>query len=282
MCGSFARTLALLALGGAALGQGSHLSVTMNGFTVQFFTLVEPPGDNPGGQLPGGVLVGNGRAHHIIDDAANRRYFAYDLRIEPAADGNSATLRIEPLSDPKLSGRAGSVLVAPLKYPVIPGIRPGDTVAMDLLVNRATGQKIVEYLTLSRAAGPEPHDFSMADIQLQFLGPQVRINGALEPATIGYKGGILAPVVWFYLPGRGRYLMSLWPNPSMGFQKNGKIEGDTMIFRDGAAEYRVQCTGAIAPGSGVYNLYVLRQPEWRAPDEVYLTGGADKAEYIVK
>jgi len=32
-------------------------------------------------------------------------------------------------------------LLAPPKYPVIPNLKVGDTVALDLLVNPATGQK---------------------------------------------------------------------------------------------------------------------------------------------
>ncbi len=147
---------ALIALAATALwGQESKLSVTWDGIEVRFVTRVEPPGENARKELPGLVITEADRVHHIITDSAHKRYFGYDLRLEPRGDGNSAQLRIEPLN---LShARAdefpigpGWTLMAPPKYPVIPTLKMGGTVALDLLVNPATGQKVVVHSQLSR------------------------------------------------------------------------------------------------------------------------------------
>src|SRR5437870_5722503 len=137
---------ALIALAAAALyGQESTLSVTLSGIQVRFLTKVEPPGQNARAQLPGGVIPMPDRAHHFITDAANRRYFAYDLRLEPHGDGSTVQLWIEPFSiaGTRFNIEPGWSLVAPPKYPAIPIVKLGDTVAIDLLVNPATGQKVV-------------------------------------------------------------------------------------------------------------------------------------------
>lgn len=283
----------LIAISAAALwGQESELSVTdpsWKGISVRFVTRVEPPGENARNRLPGGVMTDQGRAHHVIEDPANKRYFGYDLLLEPGTDGNTAQLRIEPLkftSAPSFAVGADWTLLALPKYPVIPGVKVGDTVALDLLVNPATGQKIVDYLTLKRGA-PEravamrlARDFTLADVELSLNQPRVRVNGKLVEDESNHRGGISGAVVWLYLEGHGRFVVSLFPDEKLGFRKNGMVTAEAMTFRDGATEYRVECSGRVAPGSGPYNLYVVHEAAWRA-GAPFAIGSADKAERVV-
>jgi hypothetical protein len=90
-------------------------------------------------------------------------------------------------------------------------------------------------------------------------------------------------VVWLYLAGHGRFVLSLFPNEKLGFQKNGVVAGNAVTFREGSTEIRVDCRSPIAPGSERYNLYVLNEPRWRAfsNDEPFEFGAAGKAEWVV-
>ena len=83
------------------------------------------------------------------------------------------------------------------------------------------------------------------------------MNGKLVEATATCRNGVSGTVVWLYLPGHGRFVVSLFPNEKLGFQKNGVTSADTLTFREGATEYRVECASAIAPGSGPYNLSLV-------------------------
>src|SRR5258708_1843117 len=267
---------ALIALAATALwGQESKLSVTWDGIEVRFVTRVEPPGENARKELPGLVITEADRVHHIITDSAHKRYFGYDLRLEPRGDGNSAQLRIEPFNFSHARADEfpigpGWTLMAPPKYPVIPTLKTGDTVALDLLVNPATGQKIVDYLTLRRSgfesasSSGGAHDFSLADVELNLDRPRVRVNGKLAEATANYQAGVSGAVVWLYVAGHGRFVVSLFPNGKLGFQKNGVTAADTLTFREGSTEYRVQCGSAVAPGSGPYNVYGSHEAAWRS------------------
>lgn len=283
------RRVALIALAVTALwGQESKLSVSdpsWKGIQVQFLTKMEPPGDNGRGQLPGAIITDQGRAHHIIEDAAHKRYFGYDLRLEPDVYGITVQLRIEPLklSNPHVySVGSGWTMLALPKYPLISNLRVGDTVALDLLVNPATGQKIVDYLTLKRSE-TTAHDFSLGDVEMFLDQPRVQVNGKLVEATANLELGMSGRVVWLYLAGHGRFVLSLFPNEKLDFQKNGVVAANTVTFREGSTEYRVDCRSAIAPGSERYNLYVLHEPGWRAysSTEPFEFGAADKAEYLV-
>jgi hypothetical protein len=270
-------------------GQESTLSVTLSGIRVRFLTKVEPPGENARAQLPGGVIPKTDRAHHFITDKANKRVFGYDLRLESRGDGSTVQLWIEPLSIRNGADKMepGWTFVAPPKYPVIPVLKLGDTVALDLLVNPATGQKVVDYLTVTRSGPPAPsgeaRDFSAPDVELNLDRPRVFVNGKLAEATARYEFGMRGSVVWFYLEGHGRFILSLFPNEKLGFQKNGVADGDTYTFRAGSAEYRVQCSSPVAPGSGRYNLYVLHEAGWRLAGmtDSFTTGAAGNAEWIM-
>ena len=137
-----------------------------------------------------------------------------------------------------------------------------DTVAIALLVNPSTGQKLVDYLTLNRKQRLTPaHDFSLGDIELVLDRPQVTVAGKTHP--IASPIGVAGNLIWLYVEGYGRYIFSLVPNETLGLRENGSVYSDYLMFRDRDTEFRVASKSAIAPGNGHYNLYVVSQPSWR-------------------
>jgi hypothetical protein len=283
---------ALIVFATVLWGQESTLSVgdpSWKGIEVRFVTKAEPPGENARAQLPGAIITDHGRAHHIIEDAAHKRAFGYDLLLEPGGDGTTVQLRIEPmkLSNPRAyTVEPGWTLLELPTYPVIPKVRVGDTVALDLLMNRATGQKITDYLSVVRRMEAAAHDFSLADVELFLNQPRMWVNGRPVEATANFQGGISGPVVSMYLAGHGRFVLSLGPNEKLGFQKGGVTSANTLTFREGSTEYRVDCGGAVAPGPGRYNLYVEHEAGWRPSrgdaGVSFLLEAADKAEQLVR
>jgi hypothetical protein len=270
----------LIALMTPALwAQQSNLSAGFGEFQVRFLTRVEPPGENARAPLPGGVVVYQGRVLHTIDDSANKREFAYELLLEPGQDGNTVQLRIESVkaSNPwRFAASPGRALIELPKYPVIPKVRVGDTVALDLLVNPATGQKIVDYLTVVRRGEvtEEPaHDFTVADADLTLDQPRVSVNGKLVYASANSGDSVAGTEVYIYLAGHGRFMLSLAPHQGHPYQKNGVASGKTFTFHDGATEYRVECRLPVAPGEGRYNLYVVHEPGWTGMGEAFSMGG---------
>ena len=259
------------------------------GFSVRFVTTMEPGGLRPV-EFGDSVIdagVGNVDAvRRFIDDPVHKRSFGYELRLEPSNDGSTAQIRIEPLRDgPHAVKNGWTAFGLPSglpKYPVIPNLRVGDKVAIDLLVNPSTGQKLVDYLTLERGPAPDRvHDFSLDDIMISIARPRISINGKLLESTAHYQGGAAGRVAWIYLAGQGAYIFSLYPNQKLGFQKNGMISANTLTFRGGASEFRVECSQPVAPGEGPYNLYVVHKPDWPAGTSPVGTGGVGNAEAIL-
>ncbi len=114
---------------------------------------------------------------------------------------------------------------------------------------------------------------------MTLTAPRVFLNG--KPEARDGNGGTSGAVVWLYLAGHGRFILSLVPNEKLGFVKNGAVSGNGLRFREGAAEFRVECGSRVAPGSGTYNLYVRQEPEWRWGEASFLTGSADSADLVV-
>jgi hypothetical protein len=258
------RTLSLLFLTVTAI----HAQLALDGgpawkdFAIRFEPKIEPGDvsvpDDSGSVIDSGV---HGNAQRFIYDEKNKRSFGYEVVLEPSADGATAQLRIEPLRDPEHALRngwsMGSLPVGLPKYPVIPGLRLGDTVALDLMVNPSTGQKLVDYLTLFRAgtSGEPPHDFSFADVWLTIDKPSILVDGKPLPAR---ASGVAGRAIALSISGRGGYVFSLFPNEKLGLRRNGTIESKILTFQDAGATFRIECATPIAPGMGPYNLYVAR------------------------
>ncbi len=283
----------------AALPAAAQVSVSApNRIDVHMTARMEPGS----AQVPSGVRTGSvGRFHRFVLDRTQRRYFAYDLLIE-AKDGSQALqVRFEPFS---LSGTelADMQMVDPswtpialLKYPLVPDVRAGDTVAIDLLENPATGQKVVDYLVFKRSPPaaaaelsplPDPlRDLSLADVELQLENCRISLNGTVLDASTRVGGSISGGALWFYLPERGRFVMSLLPNPKLGFRRAGEVSSRSLTFSEGHERYDIQSTSRIVPAGGRFTLYVLHDPNWRPTSDEsnspLMIGAAGRAEWLV-
>lgn len=243
-------------------------------------------------------------------------YFGYEVLIE-ALGKNSYRLTFQPLlmtQDLKrrLTGQRITLddpsspwtLLPSPSFPKPQTIQAGDVVALDLLVNKTTGQKIVDYVTIQEPdrrfdgfqwipprdftyAGGSPRDFRLNDVELRLVSPRLTINGELDESSLLTNDTSAGAFVWFYAGGRGRYILSLLPNPELGFRKAGEVRGTSLRFTMGKDTFTLNAAGPIAPGRAPFNLYVLHDPGWRpnyphANLSVFVMDGADRAELLVK
>jgi hypothetical protein len=289
----------LLAFSCAAGGQtGRQLisgSASTGSAAFRYEAMLEPATPDLSGRFGGGVIAGKG-IHRYMTERESRTYFGYDLLLEPLPEPNSYRASVRPLSigaDRLQLKDAAAWNQAPLPgYPEARAVRGGDTIAVDLLVNAATGQKIVDYIHIQdqkRAvytASGVAREFTIEDVELRLMDPRVSVNGKLLEATAGHTGGVAGAAVWFYLPERGRYFLSLFPHTRRGFQKAGEIRGSTLNFTTGGERITVECNGRIAPGDAAYVLFVLHQPEWRPKDRVsrgaFLLTAGDRLDLMLR
>ena len=177
--------------------------------------------------------------------------------------------------------------------------------SLDLLTNNATAQRIVDYITIQEplapvtfanvntplrgfafATGPA-RDFRVYDAEIRLQAPRLSINGNFDQSTGALNSEVSGRIVWFYAANRGRFLLSLAPQPESGFRKAGEIRGTTLSFTIGKDAFNLVTGASIAPGDGAFNLYVLHDPAWRpsypfADTSKFVTGAADSGDLLIR
>jgi hypothetical protein len=229
-------------------------------------------------------------------------------------------------------------LEAPPAWPAPQRIAAGETLAVDLMVDRKAGESLTGYLRLQKRvpvraveaeigkmSTPElrdfekrvheriqvtndaindamllaghpgatvlrvprtpppaviglPRDFAADDSEIRIAASRVLVNGVPQVLSASARGPVLrGPITWLYLPGRGRFLVSLAAHS--GFAPSGAVQGRLMEVKDGQDSIAIESLNPIAADDGTYIVYVKNEKEWR-PESGQLAGlqfGAMKA-----
>lgn len=170
-------------------------------------------------------------------------------------------------------------------------VQPGDKLIIVLFQDALTGDKLFDEIEIHpqpqmvtparisvsnlRGTGGSPtvptvtgpaRDYSVGDAEMRIAQPRITLNG--EPATSSAfrpSRGAIGALVWIYLPGKGRYILSLAPRPELHFVKAGEVRGGSASFTAGADKVDkilIECSNEIVPARSAYNLYVLADPQW--------------------
>ncbi len=224
------------------------------------------------------ALAGENRIiHRVLTDADRRVIFGYDLWVNSDPVTRKFRLAVLPADEAfrqtflKDSARArANDTFATFPKSIEPQtLDDGDAVSLELLVNQELGMKIVDVVKVTfdrsklRDNTPEnqPRDFSLDAVSLGIKSYQLLINGKVvgrSKSTIGYSGSLL----WFYVPQRGRFIISLVPREGYSFQKIGVLEGNKIEFVVNGELYEWLSGTEILPNGGSWNLWVLHDSRY--------------------
>jgi len=79
--------------------------------------------------------------------------------------------------------------------------------------------------------------------------------------------GCSGALLWFYLPGRGRIILSLEPHEGYGFEKLGEIEDNKIAFSAGGDRYQCVSSAPITRAGERLSVWVLHDAAYQ-PDLV--------------
>ena len=230
--------------------------------------------------------------HRFLTDPASKSYWGYDVVVEPLGETKSARLRFQPFSlrADQLPKEYHAAEFRNLGAPQFPSqtFQSGETIAVDVLINPTTGQKVVDYIevTFEPIGGvpgkAAPRDFQVADVLLHVVVPSLRLNDVAVPLGIVADMTINRGLVWLSVPGR-RFLLSLYPQAGYAFQRAGVANGRVLTFSWNGDRYEVRTKQAITESSGAWNVYVLAAPAARAQRVVpeFSFGAADSVEQFL-
>jgi hypothetical protein len=268
----------------SSLVDGGVISRAAYGFYWE--TRVEPPQPGLGEGFQPQTAERGDAIRRMMFDPRSRTYFGYDVVVEVGDAPGSYRVTFQPFRAPfeatawSLPGPSAEWTALPSpRFPPTETVRAGEVLALELLANTDTGQRIVDYVTIQEpsrsfqgfdampdrqfafATGPA-RDFRAEDVELRIQAARVRVNGLPEASADPLLPEISGPLVWFYFPGRGRFVLSLVPRPELGFERRGEVRGTLLEFTVGGDLYALSSGVRIAPGQAVFNLYVRHDPGW--------------------
>jgi len=273
-CGAAGRAAA----GEAGGGESQVLVPLRSGAFVAFSTETEAPGKQ---ELPSSFVESEGEPNlvrRIFLDGRGELFFGYELSVEPAGAGGARQYRVavRPLGEeflrqlsarPSFAGRRLHPRYNPAAFDSRPQlVGDGDTFALDVLRNTRTGAKIVDLITvtsedprrraLPARTGPA-RDFNAEEVRLQVTSYTLSVNGEVVHRS---KAGCSGPLVWFSLPGRGRFIVSLVPRPGYDFRQAGTVEHDRIAFELDGDRFEWASSSPVVGTGGNWNVWVLHDP----------------------
>jgi len=222
----------------------------------------------------------------ILFDETNRVLFGYNLKVKRNDVDSKFVISFEPLNEAAFGALNDKFFALtnarqPFRLLTLPlvsapqTLADGETIALDLLVNSQAGIKITDRVRLaaSRETFRESpvREFSLKEIQLAARASYLKINDETFPVgnlIRRYEGSLL----WFYLPEKGFFAVSLEPREGYDFRPVGVLNNDKISFRTGGDEYEWKSSEAFLPIEGTWRLWILHVPNY-VPPSVALSNG---------
>jgi hypothetical protein len=214
--------------------------------------------------------------HRVLTDAQQNVVFGYDLWISADPVTKKFSVAVLPSDEAfRRSFLKDSPLQANAAFATFPKsttpqtLDDGDAVSLELLVNKESGVKIVDVVSVTfdrsrlRDGNFEsaPKDFTLDAVALAVKNYNLSINGTLvskSKSSIGCSGALL----WFYVPERGRFIFSLVPREGYQFEKIAVLNENKIEFTVNGERYEWLSGEPILPSGGSWYLWVLHDTNY--------------------
>ena len=203
-----------------------------------------------------------------IRDGLRQVYISYAATVETLPDG-TYRVSLGPSSDQPpadVRGKVGWRPTSPAAYPVPQTLKDEDSLRLELY-SEGQSRQLVDYIHVGREdrmvmRTEAARDYYAEDAELSMTRPRVRLNGIACDSMVELPDTIRGPVLWIYVPGHGRYVLSLHGFPNLGFESAGEVASASLTFAAGGNVVRIDTGERVAAGSGTYTLYVLADSGW--------------------
>lgn len=223
--------------------------------------------------------------HRVVSDTSDNRFIGYDLAVRPDAAAKRFEVQAKPL-DAEFARRLGSrnssgsdtrepstASATQLSSAAPRVIADGEAFTLEVAVNPQTGVRIIDVVRMSfdesvlregvPTAAPA-RDFTRAGGMMQISNYKLLRDGE-QAAGGGATGGCAGPVIWFALPGDGRFIFSLVPTVGYDFRRIGTVRHNVLRFEWKGQHYEWVSSAPVVDGGGNWHVWVLHDAEFGAP-----------------
>ncbi|MBO0726852.1 MAG: hypothetical protein J2P52_14705 [Blastocatellia bacterium] len=218
-------------------------------------------------------IEGNTIERTLINESTGV-YVGYALQVERLESSTKLKISVKPLPQETIQRMRDSVWFkkfaqkwpdngpTPLpRYPEPLIIDINDSLELTLFINPENGAQIGDRLRFEPDQPAPPRDFTLDEVALKLIDHRLFINGEARNGDKPF-GGFTAPLPWFSVPGRGRFIFSIQPHEGYDFQKIGVIDGNKITFTHGGDKYEWVSSLPIINQRGKWNLWVLVDPNF--------------------
>ncbi len=230
--------------------------------------------------------------NRVVRDRANNILFVYNLEASRGASPDTVKIRIEPIS--------AASEVGMLKYeashgrpfpsahlPTIAGVHEfaavkiGEAVALDILYNPSSGEKIYDVLRPITSSSPVMSVTSVAapeTISLKQIA--IRVNGQAVAAPASW---MIGAAVRIDIPRHGTYVVASYDpheaSPNHGFAAIAHADGKTLSWAMDGVRVEITSSTNVLTRSGKGVLWMCHDPHYQ-PDVVGLQA-ADTVDWLL-
>jgi len=104
-----------------------------------------------------------------------------------------------------------------------------------------------------------PRAFTVADAEFHLVDPTVAVNGGPEGPTKPVHGSL----IFLYIPAKGRYILSLLPEPELRFVQAGTVSRGLLKCTVEGETFSIRSAVGIVPSDGPFFVYGLHDAGWR-------------------
>jgi hypothetical protein len=212
----------------------------------------------------------------FVRDGLRQVYVRYAATVETLPDGTYRVSFGPSIDQPPVDvrGKADWKLLSPAKYPAPQIVKDEDSIRLELYSEGPPAdptRQLADYIHVGREdrmvmRTEAPRDYYAEDAELAFSHPRFRVNGVACDSIAVLPETIRGPVLWVYVPGHGRYVLSLHARVELGFESAGEAAGNSLTFNVDGNVVRIDTAERVAAGSGTYTVYVLPDSNWMPAD----------------
>jgi len=250
--------------------------IRVNGVVIKFSLFANGHATNDGVTRIFNVV--ENRIERTLVNESTGVYVGYALQIERLENSTKLRMSVEPLPEKAIRRLRDSIWSKRLaeKWPDKQGSDPtplprypkpmiidiSDIVELTLWINPENGAQIGDRLRFELDQPIPLRDFTLDEVALRLTDYRLLINGEVRSGDKPRIGGFVAPLPWFSVSGRGRFILSIQPHEGYDFQKIGVIDDNRISFAYGSDKYEWVSGLPIINGRGKWNLWVLHDPNF--------------------
>lgn len=282
--------LCVLAMNMTALAQETFNRTIVTNLTNKTAVSFEPEASLPTGKtIASGFgnfrqltrATGENRIIRLLMDETNAVIFGYELTVEQTAS-NKFRLKFAPLpanfalpifpgQKASLAGNRRKTVLLTLPETISDqAVEDAEGLTVNLLFHPQLKIRIADIVRVSatreRLEPPVivPRELTLDDLELAFKNLKINLNDeeyAKGKIARAYSGSL----IWFYLPQKGFFLLSLVPREGYDFRRIGTIDNNKIEFSIGDEKYEMISEEPILPVTGTWGLWILHDPKYRPP-----------------